>query len=54
MQVWRQPHEVYVKSTVRRRVVALLEVEFMSWCSFSYDKKGSFHIWRAETAAEKK
>ena len=54
MQVWRQPHEVYVKSTVRRRVVALLEVEFMSWCSFSYDKKGSFHIWRAETAADKK
>jgi hypothetical protein len=28
--------------------------EFMFWGSFSYDKKGPFHIWKTETKKEKK
>jgi len=28
--------------------------EFMFWGCFSYDWKGPIHIWKAETAAEKK
>jgi hypothetical protein len=26
----------------------------MFWGCFSYDKKGPFYIWKAETAAQKK
>ena len=26
----------------------------MFWDCFSYNKKGPFHIWKAETAAQKK
>lgn len=29
-------------------------MEFMFWGCFSYDKKGPYHIWRTETAKEKK
>ena len=49
---WRQPHEVYVRSTIRRRFVSAME--FMFWGCFSYDKKGPCHIWKNETAAEKR
>src|SRR5215471_5128591 len=31
-----------------------LAKEFMFWGCFSYDKKGPCHIWKKETAAEKK
>ena len=49
---WRQPHEIYVKTTVRRRFVGAME--FIFWACFSYDKKGPFHIWKKEIAAEKR
>ena len=49
---WRQPYEVFVKTTVRRRFVGAME--FMFWGCFSYDKKGPCHIWKTETAAEKR
>ena len=49
---WRQPTEIYVKSAIRRRYAKAME--FMFWGCFSYEKKGPFHIWKAETAAEKK
>ncbi len=52
VRVWRQPHEVFVKFNVRRRFVGAME--FMFWGCFSYDKKGPYHIWRTETAKEKK
>jgi hypothetical protein len=29
-------------------------MEFMFWGCFSYDKKGPCHIWKRETAQEKK
>lgn len=32
---------------------APLESEFMFWGCFTYDKKGQYHIWKTETAAEK-
>ena len=49
---WRQPGEAYTQACVRRRYVKAME--FMFWGCFSYDKKGPYHIWKAETAAEKK
>ena len=52
VRVWRQPHEVFVKFNVRRRFVGAMK--FMFWGCFSYDKKGPYHIWRTETAKEKK
>ncbi len=51
VRVWRQPNEIFVKSAVRRRFVGAME--FMFWGCFSYDKKGLYHIWKAETAKEK-
>ena len=52
VRVWRQPHKVFVKSNVRRRFRGAME--FMSWGCFSYDKKEPCHVWKDETAAEKK
>ena len=52
VRVWRQPNEVFIKSTIRCRFVGA--IEFMFWGCFSYNKKGPFHIWRNETAKEKK
>ena len=49
---WRQPHEKYVQTAIRRRFVGAME--FMFWGCFSYDKKGPCHIWKNETAAEKR
>ena len=51
MRVWRQSNEIFVKSAVRRRFVGA--IEFMFWGCFSYDKKGLYYIWKAETAKEK-
>ena len=49
---WRQPGEVYNQACIRRRYVKAME--FMFWGCFSYDKKGLCHIWKPETAAEKR
>ena len=49
--VWRRPEEAHIKSNIRRRFRGYSE--FMFWGAFSYDKKGSFHIWKPETLKEK-
>jgi len=51
-RVWRTSKERVVKSCIRERWKGYSE--FMFWGSFSYDKKGPFHIWRPETARERK
>ena len=43
---------MYVKSIIRHWWTEYSE--FMFWNCFTYDKKGSMHIWQSETAAEKK
>ena len=48
---WRTPNGKYAQSCVRRRWKGCSE--FMFWGYFSYEKKGPFHIWKPETAAEK-
>ena len=52
VRVWRQPHEVFVKTAVRRRFVEVMK--FMFWEYFFYDKKGSCYIWKIETVKKKK
>ena len=51
-KVWRQVYEVQDPQV--RRVRWKGHSEFMFWGCFSYDKKGPFHIWKAETTAQKK
>lgn len=51
-RIWRKADESMVKSVIRPRWKGFSE--FMFWGCFSYDKKGPCHIWRPETAAEKK
>ena len=52
VRLWRQPHEAFVQSVVRRRYVGAMK--FMFWGCFSYDKKGPYHVWKIETAVDKK
>ena len=52
IRIWRQSHEVFVKSIIRRRFVDAMK--FMFWAYFSYDKKSSCYIWKKETAVEKR
>ena len=49
---WRTPKEKYAQTCIRRRWKGCSE--FMFWGCFSYEKKGLFHIWKPETAAEKR
>lgn len=51
-RVWRTSEEAYNIHVKRTRWKG--HSEFMFWGCFTYDKKGPFHIWRAETAAQKK
>ena len=51
-RVWRTADEQYHKTCTRTRWKKCSE--FMFWGCFSYDWKGPMHIWKAETAAEKK
>ncbi|CAE7020550.1 Transposase [Pyrenophora teres f. teres] len=51
-RVWRKKEEAFVKSVIRERWKGY--TEFMFWGCFSYDCKGPFHIWRPETAQEKR
>ena len=46
------PEECYHKICIRCCLKGV--IEFMFWGSFSYDKKESCHIWKSETAQEKK
>ena len=49
---WRTPEEVYHPHVIHRRWKGFSE--FMFWACFSWDKKGSCHIWVKETETEKK
>jgi hypothetical protein len=51
-RLWRRKDEAYVYSAIRPRWAGYME--FMFWGCFSYDKKGPYHIWKSETAAQKK
>jgi transposase len=51
-RVWRAPDERFHKTCVRVRWKKCSE--FMFWGCFSYDWKGPMHIWKTETAAEKR
>ena len=51
-QVWCIFKKALIKSCIHERWKDYSE--FMFWDFFSYDKKKSFHIWKSETAAEKK
>jgi hypothetical protein len=49
---WKRLNEKYAKICVRRRWKEISE--FMFWDCFSYDKKNSCHVWKAEIAVEKR
>ena len=51
-KIWRTVYEV--QDPTCRRVRWKGHSEFMFWGCFSYNKKGPFHIWKKETAAEKR
>ena len=51
-RVWRTTKEAYNPHVKRTRWKGYSE--FMFWGCFSYDKKGPCHIWKAETATQKK
>jgi transposase len=51
-KVWRTVYET--QDPTVRRVRWKGHSEFMFWGCFSYDKKGPCHIWRSESAAEKR
>ena len=52
IQVGRQYHETYHKAVIKTRFKH--NSEFMFWGSYSYDRKGPMHIWKKESAPEKK
>lgn len=51
-RVWRTAEEAYDKTCIRVRWKGFSE--FMFWGCFSYDYKGPYHIYKSETAAQKK
>jgi transposase len=51
-KVWRSSDEAFVKSVIRPRWKGYCE--FMFWGAFSYDHKGPCHVWKPETAKDKK
>jgi hypothetical protein len=51
-KVWRRPWEITVRSCIRERWKGFSE--FMFWGCFTYDYKGPCHIWKRETADEKR
>jgi len=51
-RVWRTSEERFVKSVIRERWKGFTEFQF--WGCYTYDSKGPCHIWRPETAQEKK
>lgn len=51
-RVWRTANQRYDSTVVRPRWNG--SMEFMFWGAFTYDRKGPFHCWAPETAAEKK
>jgi transposase len=51
-QIWRTKDEAFLRSCIRERWKG--SSEFMFWGSFSYDRKGPYHCWLPETAAERR
>jgi hypothetical protein len=51
-RIWRTKDEAFLRSCIRERWKG--SSEFMFWGSFSYDKKGPYHCWLPETAAERR
>ena len=51
-RIWRGAQESMTKSCIRERWKG--HQEFMFWGCYSYDQKGPCHIWKPETAQEKK
>ena len=51
-RIWRTPEERLSRGCFRPRWKRY--TEFMFWGSFSYDRKGPCHIWKPETAQERK
>lgn len=51
-QIWRKSEERHLRTCIRERWKGYSE--FMFWGCFSYDQKGPYHIWKAETAADRK
>lgn len=52
VRIWRTANEAYDKTAIRNRWKGF--AEFMFWGCFSWDKRGPCHIWKPETAADKK
>jgi Transposase len=52
IRLWRSSEEAYDKTVIRRRWKGF--TEFMFWGSFCWDSKGPCHIYRQETAKDKK
>ena len=50
-RVWRRPDKAFHHHVIVRRWKGFSEL--MWWSSFSYEKKGPFHIWEDETKEEK-
>ncbi|KAF7575754.1 hypothetical protein PtrM4_010940 [Pyrenophora tritici-repentis] len=51
-RVWRKADEALTRSVIRERWKGYSE--FMFWGCFTYNYKGPFHVWRPETAQEKR
>lgn len=49
--VWRGSDKQYHKTVIQPHWKKYSE--FMFWGCFSYDRKGSIHIWKAKTVTEK-
>ena len=52
VRIWRRSYEAVEKSAIRSRWKGFSK--FMFWGCFSYNQKGPCHIWRPETAVEKR
>jgi hypothetical protein len=50
-KIWRKKDEAYNPHVIVQRWKGFQE--FIWWFCFSYDKKGSWHIWDEETFTEK-
>ncbi len=51
-KIWRTSGERFLKSCIRERWKGYSE--FMFWGCFSYDQRGPCHIWKKETAKDRK
>ncbi len=51
-RIWRTPKETYEPTCVRPRFKKASD--FMFWGCFSYDRKGPYHIYKTETAQDKR